>query len=41
MIAIIGGEPHRLRPLVDLDREAELQAGHSPESLTVGIHAVG
>ncbi len=41
MIAIIGGEPHRFRPLVDLYREAGLQAGHSPESLKVGIHAVG
>src|ERR1700677_3234637 len=41
MIAIIGGEPHRFRPLVDLYREAGLKAGHSPESLKVGIHAVG
>ena len=41
MIAIIGGEPHRFRPLVDLYREAGLQAGHSPETLKVGIHAVG
>src|SRR5258708_3560995 len=41
MIAIIGGEPHRFRPLVDLYRKAGLEAGHSPESLKVGIHAVG
>src|SRR5580692_8919632 len=41
MIAIIGGEPHRFRPLVDLYREAGLEAGHSQESLKVGIHAVG
>src|SRR5450432_1484798 len=41
MIAIIGGEPHRFRPLVDLYRETGLQAGHSPGSLKVGIHAVG
>src|ERR1700677_4389803 len=41
MIAIIGGEPHRFRPLVDLYREAGLEAGHSPESLKIGIHAVG
>src|SRR5208283_4977514 len=33
MIAIIGGEPHRFRPLVDLYRETGLRAGHSPESL--------
>ncbi|GAC1659593.1 MAG: LLM class flavin-dependent oxidoreductase [Acidobacteriaceae bacterium] len=41
MIAIIGGEPHRFRPLVDLYREAGKRAGHSPESLRVGIHALG
>jgi probable LLM family oxidoreductase len=41
MIAIIGGEPHRFRPLVDLYRENGLRAGHSPETLKVGIHAVG
>ena len=41
MVAIIGGEPHRFRTLVDLYREAGLEAGHSPESLKIGIHAVG
>jgi probable LLM family oxidoreductase len=41
MIAIIGGEPHRFRPLVDLYRETGLRAGHSPETLKVGIHALG
>jgi probable LLM family oxidoreductase len=41
MVAIIGGEPHRFRPLVDLYRETGLRAGHSPETLKVGIHAVG
>ena len=41
MIAIIGGEPHRFRPLVDLYREAGARAGHSSESLRVGIHALG
>jgi probable LLM family oxidoreductase len=41
MIAIIGGEPHRFRPLVDLYREAGLRAGHSAEALKVGIHALG
>jgi alkanesulfonate monooxygenase SsuD/methylene tetrahydromethanopterin reductase-like flavin-dependent oxidoreductase (luciferase family) len=33
MVAIIGGEPHRFRPLVDLYREAGKRAGHTPESL--------
>jgi probable LLM family oxidoreductase len=41
MIAIIGGEPHRFRPLVDLYRESGKRAGHAPESLKVGIHALG
>src|ERR1700740_2823623 len=41
MVAIIGGEPRRFRPLVDLYREAGRRAGHSPEHLTVGIHSIG
>ena len=41
MVAIIGGEPRRFRPLVDLYREAGRRAGHSPERLTVGLHSVG
>jgi alkanesulfonate monooxygenase SsuD/methylene tetrahydromethanopterin reductase-like flavin-dependent oxidoreductase (luciferase family) len=31
MVAIIGGEPHRFRPLIDHYREAGLRAGHSPD----------
>src|SRR5712691_4808148 len=41
MVAIIGGEPRRFRPLVDLYREAGRQAGHAPEQLKVGVHALG
>src|SRR5713101_6136878 len=41
MVAIIGGEPRRFRPLIDLYREAGRHAGHSPEQLTVGLHSVG
>ncbi|MGA3008060.1 MAG: LLM class flavin-dependent oxidoreductase [Opitutaceae bacterium] len=41
MVAIIGGEPHRFRPLIDLYREAGARAGHAPEKLKVGVHAVG
>ncbi len=41
MIAIIGGEPHRFRPLVDLYREAGKRAGFAPDELKVGIHALG
>jgi len=41
MVAIIGGETHRFRPLVDLYREAGEKAGHAPESLKVGLHSIG
>jgi probable LLM family oxidoreductase len=41
MVAIIGGEPKRFRPLIDLYREAGQHAGHSPEKLIVGLHAIG
>jgi probable LLM family oxidoreductase len=41
MIAIIGGETHRFRPLVDLYRAAGRQAGHAPEKLKIGVHAFG
>jgi len=41
MVAIIGGETHRFRPLVDLYREAGRRAGHSPEQLRVGLHSPG
>jgi len=41
MVAIIGGDPRRFRPLVDLYREAGARAGHAPEQLRVGVHALG
>jgi len=41
MVAIIGGEPHRFRPLIELYREAYQRAGHAPEGMKVGIHALG
>jgi alkanesulfonate monooxygenase SsuD/methylene tetrahydromethanopterin reductase-like flavin-dependent oxidoreductase (luciferase family) len=41
MVAIIGGEPHRFRPLIDRYREAGLRAGHSLDRLKVGIHSLG
>ena len=41
MVAIIGGEPRRFRPLIELYREAGRRAGHSPARLTVGLHSVG
>jgi alkanesulfonate monooxygenase SsuD/methylene tetrahydromethanopterin reductase-like flavin-dependent oxidoreductase (luciferase family) len=41
MVAIVGGDFHRFRPLVDLYRAAGRRAGHSPGALTVGVHATG
>ena len=41
MVAIIGGSFERFRPLVDLYREAAARAGHDPETLRVGVHAMG
>jgi probable LLM family oxidoreductase len=41
MVAIIGGETRRFRPLVDLYREAGRRAGFSPAQLRVGVHALG
>lgn len=39
MVAIIGGETRRFRPLVDLYREAGRRAGHPAERLKVGMHS--
>src|SRR6202050_4564801 len=41
MVAIIGGEPKRFRPLIGPYREAGRRAGHSAEKLNVGLHAIG
>ncbi|WP_183561490.1 LLM class flavin-dependent oxidoreductase [Mucilaginibacter sp. SP1R1] len=41
MVAIIGGETHRFRPLVDLYREAGRRAGFAPDQLRVGLHSPG
>ncbi|RJE82012.1 Atu2307/SP_0267 family LLM class monooxygenase [Paracoccus onubensis] len=41
MVAIIGGTYERFRPLVDLYRAAGMRAGHGPEKLKVGVHAMG
>ena len=40
MVAIIGGETHRFRPLVDLYRQAWAKAEH-PGEPTVGVHSLG
>ncbi len=41
MVAIIGGETHRFKPLIDLYREAGKKAGFAPEQLKVGLHSLG
>jgi probable LLM family oxidoreductase len=41
MVAIIGGETRRFRPLIDVYREYGRRAGHAPEKLKVGVHALG
>jgi probable LLM family oxidoreductase len=41
VVAIIGGEPRRFRPFIDLYRQAGRRADHAPEALSVGIHSIG
>src|ERR1700761_1881531 len=41
MVAIIGGEPRRFAPLVDLYRRAGAEAGHAAADLKVGLHVFG
>jgi probable LLM family oxidoreductase len=41
MVAIIGGQTHRFRSLVDLYWEAGERAGHSRDRLKVGVHSLG
>ena len=41
MVAIIGGDIGRFKPLIDVYREAGRRAGHQQESLKVGLHCLG
>jgi alkanesulfonate monooxygenase SsuD/methylene tetrahydromethanopterin reductase-like flavin-dependent oxidoreductase (luciferase family) len=41
MVAIIGGELRRFRPLIDLYREMGRRSGYSLDRLKVGVHALG
>src|SRR5690606_25000621 len=41
MVAVIGGETERFRPLIDLYRQAGQRAGFKPEELSVGLHSPG
>jgi probable LLM family oxidoreductase len=38
-LAIIGGEPERFAPLIDLYRQAARRSGHDPAQLPVGINS--
>ncbi len=40
-LAIIGGEPARFKPMVDLYREAAKRTGHDPATLPVSINSHG
>lgn len=41
MVAVIGGQTERFRPLVDYYRKAYREAGHPPEKMKVGLHSLG
>lgn len=41
IVAIIGGEARRFRPLIDLYRETGQRQGHVAEQLKVGVHSLG
>ena len=41
MVAVIGGETHRFRPLIDLYKEAGEKSGYSSQHLKVGLHSLG
>jgi probable LLM family oxidoreductase len=41
MVAVIGGETHRFRPLIDLYKDAGRAAGYSDKQLKVGLHSLG
>ena len=41
MVAVIGGETHRFKPLIDLYYEAAEKAGYEKSTLKVGLHSLG
>ena len=41
MVAVIGGETHRFKPLIDLYYEAGEKAGYEKSTLKVGLHSLG
>jgi probable LLM family oxidoreductase len=41
MVAIIGGEPRRFKPMIDLYKETAARFGHAADQLKVGVHSLG
>ncbi|MEM1124456.1 MAG: Atu2307/SP_0267 family LLM class monooxygenase [Bacteroidota bacterium] len=41
MLAVIGGQTHQFKPLVDLYRKTGESAGYAPDELKVGLHSFG
>ena len=41
MVAVIGGQTHRFRNLIDLYYQAAEKAGHDKSKLKVGLHSLG
>lgn len=41
MVAVIGGQTHRFRPLVDMYWAEAERAGHDLDELEVGLHSIG
>lgn len=41
MLAVLGGQTHRFKPMVDLYRKTGEKAGFAPEELKVGLHSFG
>ena len=41
MVAIIGGETYRFRPMIDSYRKAYERGGHDPAGMKVGVHLLG
>ncbi|MEQ8238614.1 MAG: LLM class flavin-dependent oxidoreductase [Cyclobacteriaceae bacterium] len=41
MVAVIGGQTHRFRSLIDLYKQSYRDAGHPEEKMKIGLHSLG
>ena len=41
VVAVIGGQTERFRPLVDLYRDSYVDAGHPVDEMTISLHSLG